>query len=88
MLDSILGQPMARIVQELPIEAELQSALLGKANVPRRVLDAVVLYEQGGFSQAGARTRALGLDEGTLPAAYADALKWSHELNRNGTKAA
>ncbi|MCC7242569.1 MAG: EAL domain-containing protein [Acidobacteria bacterium] len=88
MLDSILGQPMARIVQELPIEAEIQSALLGKANVPRRVLDAVVLYEQGGFSQAGARTRALGLDEGTLPAAYADALKWSHELNRNGTKAA
>ena len=82
LLDVLLGQPMADVVRELPLDEGIRSALLGDNNVPRRVLDAVVHHEQGRWIEASALTSALGLPEDRLPTAYADALAWARALTR------
>ena len=83
LLDVLLGQPMEAVTKELPLDPEIQAALLGQANPARRALDAVLHYEQGRWEQAAAATAALGLDADVLPDAYADALGWARKLTRS-----
>lgn len=82
LLDVLLGQPMADVVRELPLDEEIRAALLGQDNQPRRVLDAVVHYEKGNWLQAAALAAALDLSDDCLPAAYTDALAWTRTLTR------
>jgi c-di-GMP phosphodiesterase len=82
LLDALLGRPMTEVVQELPLDDEIRAALLGTANQPRQVLDAIVHYEQGRWLESAALTAALDLDEDCLPQAYADALAWTRTLTR------
>lgn len=88
LLDTILGQPMAEVVKALPIEAEIRAALAGEPNEARRVLDAVIHYEQGDFARAAASAHAAGLHDSALPRAYAEGLKWTYGLGRIETRAA
>ena len=82
LLDTILGQPMTRITQELPLESETRAALMGEPNESRHVLDAVRHYERGAFVQAAASARALGLEADALARGYEGALKWARSLGR------
>jgi EAL and modified HD-GYP domain-containing signal transduction protein len=82
LLDVVLKQPMARLVEALPLEAEIKGALLGEQNEPRQVLDAVMHYTQGDFALAAACAKVLGVGEGVLAAAHAEALRWERELRR------
>lgn len=84
LLDSMLRRPMAEAVAEVPVSPSIKAALLGEANTPRLVLDAVVAYERGEWDLAeDAATQAL-FDPALLPKAYADALRWARELSRAG----
>ncbi len=78
LLDTILGQPMTRVVADLPLGETIRDALLGKPNVARHVLEAVTHYEQGRFREAAQLATTLGSDLGMLSMAYADALQWSY----------
>jgi EAL and modified HD-GYP domain-containing signal transduction protein len=80
LLDALLQHPMPHVIADLPLAAEIRDALVGTGNPARQALDAVVLYERGGFDEAAAITAVLGLDAGVLPTAYADALGWAHGL--------
>lgn len=82
LLDVLLGHPMETVTRELPLDPEIQAALLGKSNMARTALDAVHHYEQGRWAESAAAAKALGLDADTLPDAYADALGWAHKLTR------
>lgn len=88
LLDAILGQPMTKITQDLPLEADIRAALLGEPNESRRVLDLVVLYEQGAFAEAAPQAAALGLSDAAVRGAYADALKWARALGQQEAPAA
>jgi EAL and modified HD-GYP domain-containing signal transduction protein len=87
LLDVILGRPMADALAEMPLAAEINDALLGTANRPREVLDAVVAYEQGKWEEAALAMARLNLPVATLPDVYADALRWARELSKT-TKSA
>ena len=80
LLDALLGQPMAEVVRELPLDEEIRAALLGQDNQPRRVLDAVVHYEKGRWQQAEAAASMLDLSDDVLASAYTDALSWTRTL--------
>jgi c-di-GMP-related signal transduction protein len=80
LLDVLLQHPMPQVIADLPLGAEVREALLGQPNLARRTLDAVALYENGGFDAAAGVCRELGLDGAALPAAYVDALSWAHDL--------
>ncbi len=82
LLDVLLGQPMADVVKQLPLDEEIRASLVGEDNLPRRVLDAVVHYEQGRWLQASSLTAALELSDDSLSIAYTDALAWTRALTR------
>lgn len=81
LLDVMLGQPMDLALEDLPLAGDLRGALLGQANAPRAVLDAVVAYERGAWDEAAERAQAIGLAGDALRAAYANALRWARELS-------
>jgi len=82
LLEALLGHPMAQILDDLPLDAEVKAALLGAENQPRRVLDAVVHYERGEWAEAEALADGLGLSVRHLARAYDDALGWARTLAR------
>ncbi len=83
LLDTMLGKPMRTAVADLPLAAEIRDALLGKPSAARAILDAVIAYERGDFTQAAAIVSGLQLPETALPAAYEDALRYARELSRD-----
>jgi c-di-GMP-related signal transduction protein len=80
LLDVVLGRPMKDALAEMPLTAAINEALLGEPNQPRHVLDAVLAYEQGKWTEASAAMELLKLPPDMLPAIYADALRWAREL--------
>jgi len=80
LLDALLGHPMETITRELPLDPEVNAALLGQAGTARVALDAVIHYEQGRWEDAATLATSLGLEADTLPDAYTDALGWARKL--------
>ena len=52
LLDVILDQPMEKVIGSLPLSEAVCDALVGKDNRAKRILDAVVAYERGEWSDA------------------------------------
>jgi c-di-GMP-related signal transduction protein len=82
LLDVMLKQPMTTALGGLPLPAEIRNALLGKQNFPRSVLDAVIAYERGDWTDAFSGVQKSGAAQDVLPVAYADALRYARELTR------
>lgn len=82
LLDVLLGHPMERVIEDLPLDPEIRAALSGEDNEARRVLNAVVEYEHGRWAEADRGLAAFGLPAETLPQAYADALVWARTLTQ------
>ena len=81
LLDAILEQPMAVLVRDLPLSADVQAALLGEDNAWRRLLDVVTAFERGDWDVATQRASAAGLDAGDVARAHQAALRWSAEFD-------
>ena len=80
MLDVLLDQPFAKVLEHLPLDGEIRSALLGDRNQARDVLEAVAHYERGDFDPAAGRAAALGVHPSALAMAYNTAVTWADEL--------
>jgi c-di-GMP-related signal transduction protein len=86
LLDAILEQPMPALLEYTPISGNVRAALLGTDNIARRTLDCVVAYEQGEWERCVALGTAAHLNPAVLPAAYAEALRWSGELKQGAPR--
>lgn len=82
LLDEILEQPMAQVIEGLPLEPEAKDALLGKANPMRDLIDASVAYERGDWETCDRLAQVFNVPADSLPSVYADALKWTRELKQ------
>ena len=82
LLDVILQRPMEEAIAELPLSDTLKRALVGEQNTARHVLDAVVAYERGQWDDAVTCSERAGIGPDKLPMAYADALRWAHEMKQ------
>jgi EAL and modified HD-GYP domain-containing signal transduction protein len=80
LLDVVLGREMADALKEMPLPSAINDALLGEQNQPRHVLDAVLAYEQGKWTEAAEAMERLRLSPDLLPGIYAAALRWAREL--------
>ena len=80
LLDVITGRSMSQVLNELPLDKDVQAALRGQNNWKRRVLDCVIAYERGDWDRAFDLASQTAVDRALLPLAYADALRWSREL--------
>lgn len=82
LLDVILARPMAGVMEDLGLDANVCAALMGEANTLRGVLDCVIAYTSGRWEASSELAATLGLDFGVLPGAYSDALRWNRQLHQ------
>ena len=80
LLDVVTGRSMADVLRDLPLDQDTQAALRGQDNWKRRVLDCVIAYERGDWDRASDLAGRTAVERTLLPVAYADALRWSREL--------
>jgi EAL and modified HD-GYP domain-containing signal transduction protein len=76
LLDAFLDQPLAEILQNLPLAEDVKAALLEHAGGLADVLDAAIALEQ----MDEETLRAFGLDRGESSHAYIEALRWTREF--------
>ncbi|MFO7303060.1 MAG: HDOD domain-containing protein [Acidobacteriota bacterium] len=81
MLDAILEQPLAAILEELPLAPAMKAALVGEDNFQSRLLRCAIAWEQGEWDEAIELAEAAGIDPSILPGTYAAALRWANELD-------
>jgi EAL and modified HD-GYP domain-containing signal transduction protein len=77
---------MSAVVAEVPLSDETRAALLGQVNRRRRVLDCIIAYEKGDWDRSIILAQSLKIKPTLLPKAYADALKWSRELQQGSAR--
>ncbi len=70
--DAVFGMPMAEVVKELPLTAEVIDALVDRAGPAGDILQSVISYEQGEFLAPTLRASLLA-----NAAAYREALDWA-----------
>jgi EAL and modified HD-GYP domain-containing signal transduction protein len=82
MLDAIMERPMDQVVANLPVSDGVREALVGTPNGLKAVLDCVLAYERGGWTQAVDLARTAGIDEDALSSSYHQALIWVNHVFR------
>jgi c-di-GMP-related signal transduction protein len=80
MVDAFLDRPMEEILEELPLKSDIKSALLGKANRYRVVLELVLDHERGKWRNVCEMVERLKLDEQEVSTLYLEAIEWGKFL--------
>ena len=83
LLDAILEQPMKTLLEEIPLAADVRSALLDEpSDSPvARLHNLLEAYERGQWDATTRLSAQLGIDETALPALYVDAVAWAEECS-------
>lgn len=76
MVDAFLDRPMAEILTDLPLDLDIKSALIGKPNDCRTVLDMVIDYENAEWSNVALSAGQLKLDILKISNMYLEAVEW------------
>ncbi len=76
MVNAFLDRPMDEILADLPLASPVKTALLGKSNHFRDVLELVKDYERGDWIHLQQMTRRLKIKEKKIAALYLDAVEW------------
>lgn len=76
MVNAFLDRPMDDILADLPLASPVKTALLGKPNHFRDVLELVKDYERGDWTHLHQMTRRLKIKEKKIAALYLDAVEW------------
>ncbi len=79
-MDAMLGRPLSEIVSEIALPDRVRAALLGRPNRYREILDLVMAFEAGRWSEVSERALGLRQDEAQLSAAYLEAVDWAQKV--------
>ena len=80
LMDAMLGRPLSEIVAEVALPDRVRAALLGRSNFYREILDLVIAFEAGRWSEVSERALRLRQDESQLPAIYLEAVDWAQKV--------
>ncbi len=79
LVDAFLDQPLAIILEELPISQEIKDALLEKKNKFRDVYELIVAYERGNWEVFSAQAKQLKVAEKDVRDLYFKSLQLSSQ---------
>lgn len=77
LLDAFLGQPMAVVIEELPLDKEIKAALLGQESPFSDIFDLVIFYEKRDWQSAGEIAAKLGLTDEDMFSCYLNSVELS-----------
>ncbi|MFE8702012.1 EAL and HDOD domain-containing protein [Cytobacillus sp. FJAT-54145] len=80
LMDSIIGVPMEKLLQDLPLQDEIVEALKGNSNQFREVLDLVIAVERAEWCVISEKCQTLQIEEKDLFLLYADSISWTRDL--------
>ncbi len=81
VMDAILEMPMAKVLEQVPVDQETKSVLSGAASPLRPVYQLMLARESGEWNQMADLTHQLGLNESEVAEAYWQAMQWARQLN-------
>ena len=77
LVDAMLDRPMAEVLSELPLAADLEQALLGCPSPLRPALEFVERYEQGDWAACARLENSTGVSGVTAYLHYREAVFWA-----------
>jgi c-di-GMP-related signal transduction protein len=80
LMDTILGVPMKRILDDLPLNDEICNALIGRTNELKDMLELVISVEKAEWTALDERMDMLNLTEQDISESYQQACLWAEEL--------
>ncbi|MCI1859558.1 MAG: HDOD domain-containing protein [Sporolactobacillus sp.] len=81
-IDFILNDSMKHIIDELPLDGPVRSALLGGSGPLRETLESVKAYEAAKWEQLRVFIQNSGIDPGKYITLYLSALQWTRSIDR------
>lgn len=78
LIDGILDQDMAEILEKLPLSIEIKDAILKKEGLIADYLSLVAHYELADWGEAKVISEQLSIDVKTIPDSYHDAVHWAN----------
>jgi c-di-GMP-related signal transduction protein len=80
LMDAMLDRPLSEIVAEIALPDMVRTALLGRPNRYRKILDLVTAFEAGRWCEVSELASGLGQSESQLSAAYLEAVDWAQKV--------
>jgi c-di-GMP-related signal transduction protein len=82
MMDAFLDRPLPEILEELPLEENIKSVLLGGRGRAHDVIEMIKAYEKADWESFSQSAQKLGLDEKKLVHLYLDAVEWAKLITK------
>jgi c-di-GMP-related signal transduction protein len=82
VMDAILDQPLAAILDELPVRREIKEALLARTGLYWNLLEIATAHERADWEAISALAIRLGIREDQIPEIYVSAVDWASALRR------
>ncbi|WP_235852043.1 EAL and HDOD domain-containing protein [Niallia nealsonii] len=80
LMDRILNLSMSEVLNQLPLDKEIEDALNGKRNDQRKVLDLVFAVEKVQWQTISAFCKGLMIKEKDVFNAYGESLNWAKQM--------
>lgn len=77
MAAAFLDRPMEEILEDLPLDETIKSALLGEEGLFKDALNLVIAYERADWSNAARLSKYFKITEGKLVDLYVESLLWA-----------
>lgn len=82
LMDALLDKPMDEILTDLPLNANVSSALQRQPNRLTLILETVIAYEQGNWDKYDIYCQTINLDDETAKRLYIEAVVWVRDLEQ------
>ena len=86
LIDTLMKQPIEKIMNQLPLEQEIKETILGHQTLYSDVYDLVVGMERAGWDEIDRLTGIMGMEKQKLFQIYKEAMKWTREIMADKTK--
>nr|WP_309100328.1 HDOD domain-containing protein [Fredinandcohnia onubensis] len=80
LIDTLLKQPLVKVINQLPLDKEIKETLIGNQTFFKDVLDIVILLEKGAWKEIAELRKKIGIEEQDLFAIYLNSMKWAQQV--------
>lgn len=79
LIDAILDESIEKVMEQLPLAAEIKSAIMDGEGKLAEFLELAKAFERGNWKQESDIEKELNLQSDKIPALYTEALNWADE---------
>jgi len=79
-IDAMIGRPMAELLTEISVSADIDEALLRADSTLGKIRALVVAYEHGRWDEVATFSRSLGVSESLLPDLSTQSVAWANDI--------